>query len=146
MSHDQTPRKPLLGKAAIGLSTLALAGSAVLSIGLSSAGATPTRPGAPAKGDSFSFRMVPSPNVHACLPHAGGNVTITHTGVNETMRVSVHGMPPNEGFDLFVIQQPLKPFGVSWYQTDVHVGLSGSGSATVRGVFSHETFSVSPGG
>lgn len=146
MSHVKTPRKPLLGKAAIGLSTIALAGAAALSIGLSSAGATPTRPATPAKGDSFSFRLVPSPGVHACLPHAGGNVTITHTGINDTMRVSVHGMPPNEGFDLFVIQQPLKPFGVAWYQTDLQAGSSGTGSATVRGVFSHETFSVSLGG
>ncbi|HYK31872.1 MAG TPA: hypothetical protein VEV63_07920 [Streptosporangiaceae bacterium] len=147
MSHDQTPRKPLLGKAAIGLSTLALAASAALSIGLASAGATPTRPAAPAKGDSFSFKLVPSsPAVRACLPHAGGNVTITHTGINDTMTISVHGMPPGTGFDAFVIQLPTKPFGVSWYQTDVRAGASGSGSATVRGVFSKETFSVSPGG
>jgi hypothetical protein len=47
---------------------------------------------------------------------------------------------------LFVIQLPTKPFGVSWYQTDVRANGSGSGSATVRGVFSKETFSVSPGG
>jgi hypothetical protein len=147
MSHVQTPRKRLLNKAAIGLSAIGITGAAALSIGLVGvAGAAPTRPAAPAKGDSFSFRLVPSPHVHACLPHAGGNVTITHTGINDTMTISVHGMPPNEGFDAFVIQQPLKPFGVSWYQTDVQAGSSGSGTATVRGVFSHETFSVSPGG
>ena len=62
------------------------------------------------------------------------------------MKVSIHGMPANTGFDLFVIQQPLAPFGVSWYQTDVNAGASGSGSATVRGIFDVETFSVSPGG
>ena len=62
------------------------------------------------------------------------------------MRVSIHGMPRNTGFDLFVIQQPLKPFGVSWYQTDVNADFFGNGSATVRGIFDAETFSVSPGG
>jgi len=62
------------------------------------------------------------------------------------MKVTVTGMPPNTGFDLFVIQQPTAPFGVSWYQTDIHAGSGGSGSATVKGVFDTETFSVSPGG
>lgn len=147
MSHVQTPRKRLLAKAAIGLSAISLAGATALSIGLTSAGASPARPAAPAEHDSFSFKLVPSPHIRACLhTNPGGNVTIKHTGINDTMTISVHGMPPGTGFDAFVIQQPLKPFGVSWYQTDVHAGSSGSGSATVRGVFSKETFSVSPGG
>src|SRR5258708_10982986 len=103
MSHVQTPRKRLLTKAAIGLSAIGLTGAAALSVGLMSAGATPTKPTAPAMHDSSSFKLVPSPHIHACLPHAGGNVTITRTGINDTMTVSVHGMPPGTGFDLFVI-------------------------------------------
>jgi hypothetical protein len=95
---------------------------------------------------SLSFALVPSPGIAKCLPHAGGRVTITPTSLNDIMQVSVHGMPRNTGFDLFVIQQPLKPFGVSWYQTDVQAGRFGTGSATVRGIFDRETFSVSPGG
>jgi hypothetical protein len=62
------------------------------------------------------------------------------------MTVTIQGMPHNIGFDLFVIQQPAAPFGVSWYQTDIHANGKGTGSATVRGVFDSETFSVSPGG
>ena len=54
--------------------------------------------------------------------------------------------PRNAEFDLFVIQQPNKPFGVSWYQTDVNANGHGVGSASVRGIFDRETFSVSPGG
>jgi hypothetical protein len=146
MSHTPTPRKRLLAKMTIALSAIGLTGATALSLGLTSAGASPTRPAAPAKHDSFSFKLVPSPHIHACLPHAGGNVTLTHTGINDTMVISVHGMPPGTGFDAFVIQMPLKPFGVSWYQTDVQAGRNGTGSATVRGVFSKETFSVSPGG
>jgi hypothetical protein len=60
--------------------------------------------------------------------------------------VTIFGMPRNAEFDLFVIQQPLKPFGVSWYQTDVNANSHGVGQASVRGVFDRETFSVSPGG
>jgi hypothetical protein len=67
----------------------------------------------------------------------------TTGSLNDTMVVSMSGMPANTGFDLFVIQQPGKPFGVSWYQTDIQSNSTGAGSATVRGVFDSETFSVS---
>jgi hypothetical protein len=144
MSHIQSTRKRVWTKAAIGLSSIGLAGAAALSIGLTSAGAAPT---APAKhDDSFSFKLVPSAGIKACIPHAGGHVKITPGHLNDTMQVWVTGMPKNIGFDLFVIQTPNKPFGVSWYQSDLNVGAKGSGAATVKGIFDSETFSVSPGG
>jgi hypothetical protein len=147
MTNTKSPSRRMWARTTIGLGAIGLAGAAALSVGLTAAGAAPTKSGAPTKhDDSFSFKLVPSPHIAACLPHAGGNVTITPNDINDTMTVSVHGMPPGSGFDLFVIQQPTKPFGVSWYQTDVQTGRSGDGSATVRGVFNVETFSVSPGG
>ena len=97
-------------------------------------------------GHAFSFNLIPSPGIKSCLPHAGGEVTIVPQGLNDLMVVSIHGMPANSDFDLFVIQQPNKPFGVSWYQTDIHADSHGNGFVTVRGVFDVETFSVSPGG
>ena len=124
-------------RVAAGLGAAAVAATLAASAGLTMASAS---------ADSFSFKLVPSPNIAACLPNAGGRATITPGSLNDTMKVSIHGMPAHAGFDLFVIQQPLAPFGVSWYQTDVNAGASGSGSATVRGVFDVETFSVSPGG
>jgi hypothetical protein len=90
--------------------------------------------------DQPSGRRVP-----ARIAAGRGQVTISPGSLNDTMKVSIHGMPAHAGFDLFVIQQPLAPFGVSWYQTDVNAGSSGTGSATVRGVFDVETFSASPG-
>ena len=116
-----------------------MVGAAALSIGLTAAGA------APAKEHSFSFKLVPSPGIKACLPHIGGSATITAGDLNDTMTVSVHGLPPGTGLDLFVIQEPDKPFGLSWYQTDVQTGRGGAGTATVRGVFDSQTFSVEPG-
>jgi hypothetical protein len=95
---------------------------------------------------AFTFALVPSPGIKSCLPHAGGRVTIIPGSQNDTMEVSIFGMPRDAGFDLFVIQQPNKPFGVSWYQTDVNADRHGFGHATVRGIFDVETFSVSPGG
>ena len=96
---------------------------------------------------SFSFGLKPSSSaISACLPKAGGHVTITPGKLNDTMKVSLHGMPADTGFDLFVIQQPTAPFGVSWYQSDIQTNDNGYGSATVKGIFDAETFSVSPGG
>lgn len=127
---------------AVGLGSTAVAGILAASMGLTPASATSTA----AYNSSFTFALVPSPNIAACLPNAGGSVTITPGKQNDTMKVTTHGMPKNAGFDLFVIQQPLAPFGVSWYQTDVNANDEGNGSATVKGIFDVETFSVSPGG
>ncbi len=96
--------------------------------------------------NSFSFKMVPSPNIAACLPHAQGFVTIVPNSLNDTMRISVKGLAPKTGYDLFVTELPNKPFGISWYQSDLETNEDGAGSVTVVGIFNKETFSVSPGG
>ena len=96
--------------------------------------------------NSFSFKMVPSPNIAACLPHAQGNVTIVPNSLNDVMRVSVSGLAPNTGYDLFVNELPNKPFGVSWYQSDLETNSHVEVSVVVVGIFNKETFSVSPGG
>lgn len=118
-----------------------------LAAGLTAAAGATGGAGGPARtAQTFSFKLVPSPGITACLPHASGRATITTGSRNDTMKVTISGMPHGAGFDLFVIQVPNKPFGVSWYQSDVNAGTDGSGSATVRGIFDSETFSVSPGG
>jgi hypothetical protein len=123
----------------------AAAGAVAMIVGITAAAGASTAPSA-RQARSFSFALKASPGISSCLPHAGGRVTITTGSLNDTMKVSLHGLPKNSGFDLFVIQQPNKPFGISWYQSDVNVGRNGTGSATVRGIFDAETFSVSPGG
>jgi hypothetical protein len=133
------------------LRQVAAAGAATglaVTLGLAAASAASAAPAAAAghHDSSFTFNLVPSPNIAACLPNATGKVTITPGKQNDVMKVSISGMPAHAGFDLFVIQQPLAPFGVSWYQTDVNANAYGDGSATVQGVFDVETFSVSPGG
>jgi hypothetical protein len=139
MNLRHSSGKRLWARSVIVTGAVAVVGAAALSIGLTAAGA------APAKSHSFSFKLVPSPGIKACLPHIGGSVKITPGDLNDTMTVSVKGLPPGTGLDLFVIQLPDKPFGLSWYQTDVQAGRYGTGSATVRGVFDSETFSVDPG-
>ena len=133
--------RSLLTSASAKLGALATTGVVALAISLA------TATGATATDSSFSFDLVPSSAaISACLPNASGHVTITTGALNDIMKVTISGMPHNTGFDLFVIQQPGAPFGVSWYQSDIHANSTGTGTATVRGVFDSETFSVSPGG
>jgi hypothetical protein len=120
----------------------ALTVAVVAAAGMTTAAGSTT----PAVTSTFSFKLVPATGIAACLPTASGHVKITTGSLNDTMVVSISGMPANTGFDLFVIQEPAKPFGISWYQTDIQANSTGAGSATVRGVFDSETFSVSPGG
>jgi hypothetical protein len=63
----------------------------------------------------------------------------------EIMKVKVWGLPPNTDFDLFVIQVPNKPFGLSWYQGDIETNKDGAGYGEFVGRFSIETFIVAPG-
>jgi hypothetical protein len=130
----------------VAASMMAVAGLAAY--GLSPAGAATTTAAADATSaqSTFAFKLVPSPGIAKCLPHAHGVAWITPGSLNDVMRVTLYGMPANSDFDLFVIQLPNKPFGVSWYQSDIHAGHNGVGSATVQGIFDKETFSVSPGG
>src|SRR4029077_18663006 len=140
MRFTNNLRRRAVTWATAGVAVTAVAGALSLTAA-SAAPVTSARHSGP-----FSFALVSSPGIKSCPPHAGGRVTIIPGSQNDTMEVSVSGMPANADFDLFVIQQPNKPFGVSWYQTDVTPDRHGSGHATVRGVFDAETFSVSPAG
>ena len=61
------------------------------------------------------------------------------------MTVSADHLPPDTDCDLFVIQVPNAPFGISWYQGDLESNSSGHARGTFIGRFSIETFAVAPG-
>jgi len=103
-------------------------------------------PNAAAEGSVFRFDLVASPGISACLPKAHGSATIVPLPQNDLMTLSVDGLNPNTEYALFVIQVPNKPFGISWYQSDLVTNGGGYGSVQVRGIFNVETFSLSPGG
>jgi len=73
------------------------------------------------------------------------HVTINSLGPVEVMHVEATGLPPDSEFDLFVIQLPNAPFGLSWYQGDLTTDEDGRGVADFVGRFSIETFIVAPG-
>jgi len=96
---------------------------------------------------SITFTMVrSSAAVKAnCLATATATVRVVAHNQNETLTLKASGLPPNTGFDLFIIQLPNAPFGVSWYQSDLQSRSDGTASVTVIGRFNVETFAVAPG-
>jgi len=94
-----------------------------------------------------TFDLVRSPglaNFPSVAPKAHGTVTVRSLGPVEIMKVKVEGLPPNTDFDLFVIQVPNAPFGLSWYQGDIETDANGNGQGVFVGRFSIETFIVAP--
>ena len=118
--------------------SLALAGA--LSLGTMGVGATPA-----AAAKNLRFKMQVSPGAADCLPNAKGRVTVNHLGAVETLHVEVNGLEPNTEYDLFIIQVPNAPFGLSWYQGDIETNNNGRGIGEFIGRFSIETFIVAPG-
>jgi len=91
--------------------------------------------------DHISFEMVAA---NSCLPDAKAKVHIISDGTAEDMFIVASGLPPNTGFDFFVIQVPKAPFGLSWYQGDMQSDADGDAVQHFRGRFSIETFIVAP--
>lgn len=118
---------------------LSMGGAALLAAG---ALAIPAR----AAVNTVSFPLVRSAGAQAnnCAVQASGQVTITSIGPVEILDISVSGLPPNAEYDLFVLQLPDAPFGLSWYQGDVETDSQGRGSQRFIGRFNTETFFVAP--
>ena len=127
---------------------LAVMGLAVAAVNTGDAGAQTNSGPAPTASSPVTFKMVVSGGAAACLPNATATVKINPTGPVEVMDVTVRNLPPNTDFDLFVIQVPLAPFGVAWYQGDIETDDEGEGHQRFIGRFSIETFAVAqfPGG
>ena len=129
---------------------VAIAGTAVLAAGGAAGAAAATQSSASAAQSSTtrtSFDMVLSATAVGanCLKRAEADVTIRSQGPVEVMTVEAKRLPRNTDFDLFVIQVPNAPFGLSWYQGDLQTDGYGRAEGTFIGRFSIETFTVAPG-
>src|SRR5215204_6126347 len=101
-----------------------------------------------AVGSTTPFKMVRSQAAvdNDCLEGAKANVDVRTTPTdNQIMDVTVNHAPKNTEFELFVTQQPNKPFGISWYQSDFETNNQRNGEVRARGIFSEELFAVAPG-
>ncbi len=129
--------------------------TAVAGLGLAAAGAASAAGASAADhagagsaaASAVRFKMVRSLNAASigCLPKATAVGTITPLGAVEQLNVVADGLPANTDFDLFVIQVPNSPFGLSWYEGDVETDAHGHADQTFVGRFSVETFTVAPG-
>src|SRR5512132_726713 len=122
-------------------SGIAIATTAVL---LASAVEVPT---AVAHGQPLKFQMVRSAAAEdaKCLANVHANVQVEPLGPVERMTIVASGLPKNTEFDLFVIQLPNAPFGLSWYQGDMDSNSMGVARGEFIGRFNIETFIVAPG-
>lgn len=102
-------------------------------------------PAVAAENTTFALLRSTSALNANCIPNAKGRVTINSLGSVEVMHVEISGLPPNKEFDVFVIQLPNAPFGLSWYQGDIETSSTGAGVGDFIGRFSIETFIVAPG-
>jgi hypothetical protein len=101
----------------------------------------------PEATDTLVFRMVRASGAEdaGCLEGARADVTISSFGPVEHMSVVARGLSPETEFDLFVIQLPDAPFGLSWYQGDLETDARGRAAGGFIGRFNIETFVVAPG-
>jgi hypothetical protein len=88
------------------------------------------------------FQLV---SANPCLANASGTGQIFKQGDVEKLVLTIQGLPPTTEFDTFIIQQPVNPFGLSWYQGDISTDKKGSGTQDYLGRFSIETFIVGIG-
>ena len=95
--------------------------------------------------NNLVFGMQPTGGAQSCIPGAKGRVTVAVVEGAENMHVEFSGLPKNTGFDLFVIQAPSSPFGMSWYVSDLATDEKGMAVGDFVGKFSRETFVVAPG-
>src|SRR5690348_3671021 len=76
---------------------------------------------ADASGKNINFKMVPSSaGISQCLPKATAEVTVQSQRNNQKLTIKVKHLAPNADYDFFVTQVPHGPFGISWYQSDLH--------------------------
>jgi hypothetical protein len=163
--HFRLPRRwqPLVLLAAMLISVLtALAGTALMTNAQTTL--RTTSPARPAQGTchsaSCTFPLHVNPGLlsgsFACpaIQHAQAHISITNRFVtdeqNDVMTLTASGLPPNTGFDMFLVQHsPLDQgtfsgFGFGWYQSDVQSDSYGNASVQVQGIFDKETFIENP--
>ena len=128
-------KRVIAAAAAVAIAAAAAAGAAVAFTGAAADASVP----------HISFQMVVSKGAAACMPGALAKVTIESQGPVEVMKISAAGLPPNTDFDLFIIQVPNAPFGLSVYQGDLDSDSTGHAHGKFIGRFGVETFVVAPG-
>ena len=101
--------------------------------------------------DEISFNLVANPKFSQCLGNDPYNppvakVTVGRGTANDVMIVELRNFKPGSAFDLFTIERTnlaadgspdpnfKNSFGLSWYQSDIHIGDDGKAEAVVKSI------------
>jgi hypothetical protein len=92
----------------------------------------------------FQLQRSTAVTTAGCLAGASASVSVKEAGQVEHMTINAHDLVPNSEYDVFIIQVPDAPFGLSWYQGDMESDQYGNATGKFVGRFNTETFSVAP--
>lgn len=123
-------------------------GGLVIAVGLGCAAfGTSVALGAPASKASTTFNIVRSAGAEnaGCLSDAKATATIVSSGSSDTLTITAQGLPRHATFDVFVVQVPSSPFGVSSFVGSFTTGNQGKATSQFVGRFGRATFTVAPG-
>jgi len=96
--------------------------------------------------DDLTFNLVRSRALPpGCAANVRASARVQTVGFAENLRVTVKGLAAGTALDLFVIQQPLAPFGLAWYLGDLPVSGTGMVTKVFTSRLNEETFAVAPG-
>ena len=106
------------------------------------------------------FTLTVNPAILTCLQQSTKNaptatVTVVEGKLNDTLTIKLKHVKPGLAFDLFTVENSrflstgaLDPafvnFGLAWYQSDIEVGKSGSGSAKIQTILVNQIFGFDP--
>jgi hypothetical protein len=107
-----------------------------------------------------TFTLTVNPAILSCLQQSTkdaptATVTVVKGKLNDTLAIKLKHVKPGLAFDLFTVENSrflstgaLDPafvnFGLAWYQSDIEVGKSGSGSAKIQTILVSQIFGFDP--
>jgi hypothetical protein len=83
------------------------------------------------------------------------DVTVTRGKLNDTLRLELHNIRPNLGFDLFTVERSAfnadgssvgapPNRGLAWYQSDIQTDANGNGSVKIKTILLDQIFGFDP--
>jgi hypothetical protein len=148
---------------AMSLATLGLVALTVGALGIapaiSAGGASTHRSSARPDVNETTFKLFPNTATVACARAPGQTAKITATvdrGTrNDQMTLNLSGFKPGLNFDLFTVQNSnqqadgspvpgFTTFGLAWYQSDVHVGSTGTSKVVIKTILLDQIFGFDP--
>lgn len=96
----------------------------------------------PAQAANKIFNLVSAQT--GCAVGAKGRVTVARHAPQDNMHVELSGLAGNTNFEVFLLQVPISPYGMSWYLGEIKTDANGLGVGDYAGNFGRTSFVVAP--